>query len=190
MAAPMRWTTHPFERGPAREAPSAPVRQFATIRRWIACGAIAGAIGTFAMTVGMEIFYRLTPLRERQPLMPSEIVQRVMSAAGSERALGALDQRQHAALTLAAHLGYGMTGGIAYPFTMRGVPLPPLTRGAIYGVGVYALSYLGWLPSLSILRSATTYTPQRALGLLAVHLVYGSVTALVTDGLLQSASDE
>ncbi|MEO7000353.1 MAG: hypothetical protein ABI068_00930 [Ktedonobacterales bacterium] len=80
-----------------------------------------------------------------------------------------------------SHFGYGTLGGIGYACTSHGVKLPTGVRGLIFGFGLFAISYLGWLPSLGILRPATTYSVNRSLGLLAAHLVYGYVTASVAD---------
>jgi hypothetical protein len=53
-------------------------------------------------------------------------------------------------------------------------PLP----GALFGVGVWGASYLGWLPAVGLIQPAIRHPARRNALMLSVHLVWGLVTAL------------
>lgn len=171
----------PFARGNApREVPAQPPHVVRRLARNGIAGAIAGLAGVAAMTATMEVYYRLLPADQRRPVEPSLIVQRVMPAAVRS---GEHGERRHLLLTLAAHLGYGTTSGAAYALTMSKTPLPTPVKGLVFGLALFAVGYLGWLPSAGILRPASDYPTGRNVGLIVAHLIYGSVTALVAGAL-------
>ncbi len=132
-----------------------------------ALGGIAGIVGTAAMTAVMTRLHHRLPPPEQYPLPPREITQRVLPVR-SERAL------QEASLL--AHFGYGAAAGAIYGSLVRRGKAPP---GAVYGVAVWVLSYLGWVPAARILRPAVSHPSRRNALMIASHLVWGAVTALV-----------
>ena len=72
--------------------------------------------------------------------------------------------------TLTAHFGFGALTGAIFAL------LPPSrSGGALYGAGVWALSYLGWIPGAGILAPAWRHPLQRNLLMIAAHLVWGTV---------------
>jgi uncharacterized membrane protein YfcA len=171
----------PFATGNApREVPAQSPRVVRRLVRNSVVGALGGLAGVAAMTATMEVYYRLLPADQRRPLGPSLIVQRVTPAAVRT---GAHGERRHLLLTLAAHVGYGTTSGAAYALTMSKTPLPTPLKGLVFGLALFAVSYLGWLPSAGILRPASDYPAGRNAGLIIAHLIYGSVTALVAGAL-------
>lgn len=64
-------------------------------------------------------------------------------------------------------------------------PLPPqsltteVVEGAVYGVGVWTASYLGWVPTSGLLGSALRQTRSRVRLMVLAHLVWGPATALL-----------
>lgn len=141
-------------------------------------GALAGSIATAPMTLAMELMHRWLPRSERYPLPPSEITTKLTREAGVAQHL---DQEQHVALTLVNHFGYGAAVGSLYgllPSKPR-APLPAALWGIGYGLVVWAVSYLGLLPALGILRPATEHPERRNLLMIAAHVVWGSVTGLL-----------
>ena len=64
-----------------------------------------------------------------------------------------------------------------------------LGSGAFYGVAVWAVSYLGWIPGLHLLKPANRHPPRRDLLMIAAHLVWGTVMAAGTRELDRSARD-
>jgi uncharacterized membrane protein YagU involved in acid resistance len=133
-------------------------------------GALAGLVGTAAMTAAMRALHRRLPARERYPLPPREIIQEVLPKPAERRI--AEDQRQ--SLTMAAHFAYGAATGAVYAVAR---PSESAGVGALYGVLVWGASYLGWIPGLRILEPATRH-PRRRNGLMiASHLVWGAAMA-------------
>jgi hypothetical protein len=171
----------PFSTGNApREVPAHPPHVVRRLARKSIAGALGGLAGVVAMTATMEVYHRLLPADQRRPLEPSLIVQRVTPGAVRP---GEHGERRHLLLTLAAHVGYGTTSGAAYALTMSKTPLPTPLKGLVFGLALFAVSYLGWLPSAGILRPASDYPAGRNAGLIIAHLIYGSVTALVAGAL-------
>ena len=116
-----------------------------------------------AMTAAMRhLWLRLEP-HNRYPLPPREIIDQVKPPAGEHVSrIG----------TFAAHFGFGALAGAGYALLPRGRP-----GGVLYGLCVWAASYLGWLPALGILKPASRHPLKRNLLMLAVHVVWGAVLA-------------
>jgi uncharacterized membrane protein YagU involved in acid resistance len=145
-------------------------------------GALAGLVGTAAMTAAMRALHRRLPSQQRYPLPPREIIQEVLPEAAEHRV--AEDHRQ--TLTMAAHFGYGAaTGALFAAARPQGNP----GLGALYGVLVWGASYLGWIPATRILRPATQHPGRRNGLMIACHLVWGATMA-ATLRELQRANSE
>lgn len=127
-------------------------------------GALAGIVGTAAMTLGMRLLHRSLPEHERYPLPPREIIERIRP-----------DGPDRPALTQLAHYAYGALTGALYGMARRS---PSPAEGAAYGVLVWTVSYLGWIPGARILNPATRHPVRRNALMLAVHLIWGGFTAL------------
>jgi uncharacterized membrane protein YagU involved in acid resistance len=80
-----------------------------------------------------------------------------------------------------AHFGYGAGMGATYGalFFMRKIPAPAIVKGLVYGLAVWAASYLGWLPAIDLPGAATDESPQRNGMMIAAHLVWGGTLGLV-----------
>jgi hypothetical protein len=131
--------------------------------RHIMLGALAGLAATMAMTSAMRRFHEVLNGTSRYPLPPREIVDR-LNVGG--------DERQARTNTLLAHFGFGAMSGAAFA-------LLPRRRGSgtLYGLGVWAASYLGWIPAARILAPAWRHPAERNLLMIAVHIVWGTVLA-------------
>jgi hypothetical protein len=88
--------------------------------------------------------------------------------------------------TMAAHFAYGaaMSSLVA---VAPGAAAP--IAGAGYGLLIWAGSYLGWLPSMHILKSAVRHPAQRNAPMGAVHLVWGAGTSVPLRELLRAQSE-
>ncbi|RWH96301.1 MAG: hypothetical protein EOQ89_29105 [Mesorhizobium sp.] len=126
----------------------------------IISGALAGFAATLAMTIAMRRLHALLEDRERYPLPPREIVERVAIAD---------DEQDARTSTLLAHFGFGALTGSIFAFL-------PMRRGSgiLYGLGVWGFSYLGWIPAARILAPAWRHPAHRNLLMLAVHIVWGA----------------
>lgn len=146
----------------------------------LAVGAFAGCIATGPMTALMTVLHRYLPGYERYPLPPSQITTRVLEEGG----LGThLPEPEHKLLTMLSHFAYGAVGGALFAPLSRSIPFAPFIRGAAFGLLVWAVSYLGWLPALGVLPPATHHPARRNALMITAHIVWGGVTGMLIDTL-------
>jgi uncharacterized membrane protein YagU involved in acid resistance len=154
-------------------------------------GVLSGLAATIPMTALMEALHRQLPQRERYPLPPREITQRLSRRAGVSHEM---DEPQHQTLAIVSHFAYGAATGGLYAIladllrpAVQDTPLPPPARGAAqgmaYGLLVWAASYLGLLPALGILAPATKHPPRRNALMIAAHLVWGATLGALVETL-------
>ena len=134
------------------------------LRSRLVIGAVAGIVGTMAMTSAMRRLHARLPRDERYPLTPREIV----DAAASPPDEAARD------LTTAAHFAYGAACGA---LLAAADPKPARRLGAAAGAAIWLASYMGWVPALNLLKPATEHPARRNALMIAVHLVWGTATA-------------
>lgn len=134
------------------------------LRSRLVIGAVAGIVGTMAMTSAMRRLHGRLPRDERYPLTPREIV----DAAVSPPDEAARD------LTTAAHFAYGAACGA---LLAAADPKPGKRAGAAAGATIWLASYMGWIPALNLLEPATEHPARRNALMIAVHLVWGTATA-------------
>ena len=75
---------------------------------------------------------------------------------------------------LAAHLGYGAGCGVVYVTARSLLPRSNALSGLLYGLAVWAVSYLGLLSKLGLYPPADRDSPSRQVVMVAAHLVFGS----------------
>jgi uncharacterized membrane protein YagU involved in acid resistance len=122
-------------------------------------GILAGVAATMAMTATMRRLHTILPDDERYPLPPREIVDNSVAAA---------DEHAARCKTLLAHFGFGGLTGALFAL------LPAIRGGGVaYGLGVWALSYFGWIPAARILTPAHRHPFRRNLLMIAAHIVWG-----------------
>ena len=126
-------------------------------------GALAGFAATLPMTGAMRRMHEHLPRRERYPLPPREIVEDLPD----------LGLRPSTA-TLLHHFLYGAAAGsvLAAASTRRDA-----AAGGVFGLAVWAASYLGWIPAMGILRFGARHPARRNGLMLAAHLVWGACLA-------------
>jgi NAD(P)-dependent dehydrogenase (short-subunit alcohol dehydrogenase family) len=132
-------------------------------------GALAGLLATAAMSLVMLGAKRLGALGEPPP---RRLVRRITAGLGPAAPRGrALD-----AAALAAHFAFGASVG-----TLFGL-FPPTARtsggGALYGLGVWAVNYAGWLPKVGLMPPARRDRPGRQPAMIVAHLVFGAALAV------------
>ncbi|MFN3944780.1 MAG: hypothetical protein ACK4K7_07615 [Allosphingosinicella sp.] len=132
-------------------------------------GAIAGFVGTMAMTSAMRKLHKRLPPEERYPLTPREIIDSTAEAAGMEPGEEAAKDA-----TTASHFLYGAGSGAL--LGALNMPVSPVT-GAVAGVAVWLGSYMGWIPAGGILKPATDHPARRNGAMIAAHIVWGWSTA-------------
>jgi uncharacterized membrane protein YagU involved in acid resistance len=82
---------------------------------------------------------------------------------------------EHIVLSAGLGAGYGLLRGWFKP--------PSLPSGVVYGLVIYAMMLLGIGPSFGIIRMPNEKPPKSVTGEIFVHLLFGTVTSLVTDRL-------
>jgi hypothetical protein len=146
--------------------------------RMLAAG-FAGLVATVPMSVLMLLGHRRLPWTQRDPLPPAQITANAAETVGLD---DDLSPGQMSALTIANHFGYGTAMGSIYGLlTSRRESKSPLSSGIGYGMAVWGASYLGWLPSLGLYRSATQEPPGRNLLMLSAHVLWGGSLGLLTE---------
>jgi hypothetical protein len=174
-----------YPRSGAPRDPAARAKE--TEMQKLLAGAIAGTAATAPMTAAMKALQQGAPTARRRAIPPREITVELARRAGI---YGQLDGASEDAATTAGHFAYGGAAGALYPYARAYLPGPTLVRGALFGVGVWAASYLGWLPAAGILRPATREPAGRNAMMIGAHLVWGATTALLAERLERGRNGE
>ena len=83
--------------------------------------------------------------------------------------------------TMVSHFGYGAVMGTLYSLLAKKVPLPAVVKGTLFGLLIWAVSYLGLLPLIGMSESGQREPVRRNLMMIAAHVVWGSTMGVVTD---------
>ena len=148
-------------------------------------GTIAGVAATVPMTALMMYMHGQIPTGERRTLPPKQVAGKVASEAGAEDIVDREDELL--ATTGVAHFGYGGAMGGVYAAMEPYVDLPAEVKGAVFGLGVWAGSYLGWLPAAGIRPPATQRPASENAMMVASHIVYGMVLGKLVESLGREA---
>lgn len=138
----------------------------------ILADAVLGALATKPMTTLME-HADAAPVDSRRSSLPPRIITgEVLRGAGVKKHLTPPQQRL---ATTISHYGYGAAMGMAYGLLLSPRPWQRghLARGVGFGLGVYAISYLGWLPAMQSRASANRQPTQNNATMLLAHFVWG-----------------
>jgi hypothetical protein len=143
-------------------------------------GAAGGALAAAPMAVAMKALQQPSPSARRRTLPPRQITVALARKVGLARKL---DGGANLA-TAAAHFGYGGAAGALYPYASRVLPGPTVMKGALFGVGLWAGSYLGWLPATGVRRTASREPAGPNAMMILAHVVWGVATAVTVERLL------
>lgn len=116
----------------------------------------------------------------RHPAPPVEITARIAKRADGETAKTG---RGLIAATGVLHFGYGAATGALYPLVADHVRAPPVVTGVAFGLGVWAASYLGWIPAVRLLRPATQQPAERNIVMILAHVAWGAALGLTYETL-------
>ena len=145
-------------------------------------GAVAGTLATIPMTVFLEAMHRQLSGEPPRPLPPREVAEGFAVKAGAR---GDMSERDLQDLTLMLHFGYGTATGAVFGLLAPKHAVAGAAAGMLFGLGVWAGSYLGWLPAFGVRQPIEYDPPARTQLMVASHLVWGGAT-----GLLAAASLE
>ncbi len=136
----------------------------------LADGGIGSGVGTMAMSLVMRGARRAGLVGA---LPPGRMAAALCNAVG----LRARPRWARNALAVVLHLGVGAAAGGLFAL-LRGrlrMPVAPALQGLAYGVVVWLVSYMGWVPAVGLLPVATRDEPRRPVGMVVAHGVYGAV---------------
>lgn len=134
-------------------------------------GIWSGLLATGPMTLAMFRMQRALPEKEKSPLPPATLTSQITGAFGVDQHLPAQIRPD---ATMISHFAYGAACGVLYSWLERKNQMAPLAKGSLFGIGVWAASYLGWIPVFG-LRASGYKMPIRRNGLmLLAHLVWGA----------------
>lgn len=135
-------------------------------------GALAGTVATVLMS-GLMLAGQRAGLLGQMP--PEKITARSL-----HRLKLRPDKRQTRAAAAGAHLAFGVAGGSIFAVLVRRGPAGSrVVQGLVYATGIWAVSYLGWIPALGLMAPAHRDRPGRPQVMLAAHLVYGAALGLL-----------
>ena len=149
-------------------------------------GAAAGLIATVPMTLFMLACHTNLPTTQRYPLPPSLITKRMF---GGIAVPGRPAPMPNWASTLAAHFGFGAGTGALFltvPAQLR--RQHSIATGIGYGLCVWTASYLGWVPAMGLMPSATRQPVRRNLMMIAAHVIWGATLGFALDALSKRRS--
>lgn len=140
-------------------------------------GAIAGFTATVPMSVVMKGAQLLLPKRERYALPPSIITSQAARKAGQPPS----SDKEHGVRTLVMHFGVGAGFGLLYGLSTKvaGKRQSGPLRGIIFGLLVWAVSYLGIMPALNLYNSPDREPARRHAMMIVAHLIWGITTGQV-----------
>lgn len=151
-------------------------------------GLASGVIGTAAMTAWQELSMKLQSSGDEsgsdgdegegggQESDPWEQASAPAQAGrkGLEGVFGiSVPPDKIGLLTTVMHWGYGSGWGAAYGLVQRTSPGPALRRGVLFGMGVWAMSYVQLVP-MGLYQPPWKYPPKELAMDLSYHLAYGS----------------
>jgi uncharacterized membrane protein YagU involved in acid resistance len=143
----------------------------------IVAGTLAGFSATAPMTAAMIAMHKALPPRERYPLPPRKVTMNAARKAGAEP--HRFDEPERKAATLAAHFGYGAAMGGIFALLAPRTPGPAVPKGILWGLIVWAASYLGLLPATGLHESATDHPRGRNVLMVVAHVVWGASLGLL-----------
>jgi len=143
----------------------------------LASGAVAGLLASVPMAGLLLLLHHFLPPKEKYALPPEIITRKMAAKTGLDTV--ARKKEPGKVATWAAHLGYGAATGSLYPVTAGRIRSPWWVQGALFAVGVWSASYLGWLPAAKILPPATEVPARRNLIMILGHLLWGGLIAVL-----------
>jgi uncharacterized membrane protein YagU involved in acid resistance len=139
------------------------------------------------MTIAMILLHRRLPATERYLLPPREITMKFARKTGVEDDLSPATK---SSITLLSHFGYGAAAGAIYGGTEDRVKAAPILQGTVFGLIVWVVSYLGWLPAAGVLSSATEHPGRRNALMIVAHVVWGIVLGVFVSVMRQEAAQD
>lgn len=139
-------------------------------------GALAGAAATLFHTATMWALKPRLPREHGRALPPTQITSTAARRAGARGVGSGIALRLATTFT---HFGFGAAAGSLYPAFAARLRAKPVASGVGFGVGVWAASYLGWIPALGLLPPATRHPAQRNVMMILAHVAWGAALGAI-----------
>jgi uncharacterized membrane protein YagU involved in acid resistance len=123
------------------------------------------------MTTTLFKYHQTLPQSEKSPLPPAQLTQSFLQKLPGQRRLSREAQME---ATMTSHFAFGAATGILYSLMAPKLKGTPLVKGALFGLGVWSASYMGWIPAFGLKPQAPKMTPQRNLMMILAHVVWGA----------------
>lgn len=150
-------------------------------------GALAGIVATVPMTILMSEWHKRLPLEQKYALPPREIFDQLTEKAGINCYLSEPEKTN---LSIVGHFAYGAATGAVYAPLVSLIQTPNPFNGAVYSVGIWSASYLGWLPALHLLRSAREHPAERNALMITAHIVWGVTLGFAVAQMIKTEREE
>lgn len=119
--------------------------------------------------------------RSRQSPAPPAILTNQLWDRLRPRGVPRLSPSAQQHLALASHIAYSVGCCIGLASIAPRIPLSPVIKGAAFGTGVWALSYLGWIPVAQLRPAAPRAPASRNFNIFFAHMVWGIAASLFED---------
>lgn len=146
--------------------------------RAVSNGSVAGSIATLLMTIFMRVT-QLTGLYHDE-LPPTKVTRAALDVTETEQHVSPEGETM---LTGITHWLFGMVCGAIFGVLhrlLRSV-LPAPLHGIIFGLLVWAVSYMGWVPAAGILPQPWNQPGAHGLMPMLAHVVYGGTLGQAFD---------
>ena len=148
-----------------------------TMNKFLA-GAVAGFAATAPMTAVMFLLHNPLPRHEQHPLPPEDITKELACRVGARKYLS---PTQYRAATWLGHFAFGAGAGALFAPLAEKVEAPPALKGAVFGLLVWSISYLGWLPGTGILNQPQEQPARPNALMIVAHIVWGASLGLLLE---------
>ncbi|WP_141733391.1 DUF6789 family protein [Oligoflexus tunisiensis] len=139
-------------------------------------GALAGLVATVPMTGAMFLMRRWQQ-PQVQSLPPEKVADGIAKKLEVDQDM---DRSEKAAFTWLSHFGFGTGTGVLYPLVTPKPEEQSVLKGMLFGLGVWTVSYSGWIPAAGILRFPTKQSRSQVALQIMTHLVWGGVLGALT----------
>ncbi|MDQ3694287.1 MAG: DUF1440 domain-containing protein [Chloroflexota bacterium] len=136
-------------------------------------GLISGALATAPMTLVLVVSRWLGLFRTAPP---EQITKNAAAEVGLEEVT---DDPEFGPIWLGLHVVFGACSGIGFELVRSFLPRPPVAGGAVYGLIVWAVNYVGLMPVLGLFPSPRQAGRRRTIVMIVAHIVYGMVMGVV-----------
>ncbi|MBA2518051.1 MAG: DUF1440 domain-containing protein [Chloroflexia bacterium] len=139
----------------------------------IRAGLISGALATAPMTLVLAVSRWLGLFRTAPP---EQIAKNAAAEAGLEEVT---DDPEFGPIWLGLHVVFGAGSGLGFGLVRPFLPRSPVAGGAVYGLIVWAVNYVGLMPVLGLFPSPRQAGIRRTVVMIVAHIVYGTVMGVV-----------